>query len=140
MFLAGDVGGTKTLVGLFAPASPRPLQIETREFRTVEFPDLGSIVDAFLRDTGGRPKTLLGACFGVAGPVERGRARLTNVPWIVEAEVLRRQIPVVRADLINDLEALAWSVPTLDATELATLWSGQADELGGMALIAAGTG
>jgi glucokinase len=141
MLLAGDVGGTKTLLGLFAP-SHRPKKIDTRSFRTLDFPDLASMALEFLREVGVDSAELSGLCFGVAGPVERGRAtaRLTNVPWIVDAESLRRKLPVPRADVINDLEALAWSVPVLEASEVEPLWAGQPDTDGGLALIAAGTG
>jgi glucokinase len=140
MLLAGDVGGTKTLLGVFEASSRRPKLIETRTYRTLDFADLDSMLHAFLGEIGVEPATLLGACFGVAGPVEHGRARLTNVPWIVDGAVIGRQIPVRRAHVINDMEALAWSVPLLDSSELATLWSGQADPTGATALIAAGTG
>jgi glucokinase len=140
MLLAGDVGGTKTLVGLFAAGSSRPVAVETQSFQTLDFPDLGALASEFLRRAGCDARQLEGACFGVSGPVKDGRARLTNVPWIVDAGVICRQLPVRRTDVINDLEALAWSVSVLEGSEIGILWEGTPDAAGGAALIAAGTG
>jgi glucokinase len=140
MLLAGDVGGTKTLVGLFARGQRRPLAVHTATFRTLNFPDLASLSLEFLRQTRVDAGALEAACFGVAGPVKHRRAQLTNVPWDVDANAICRQLPVARVDLINDLEALAWCVPVLDSSETEVLWPGEPDPGGGAALIAAGTG
>lgn len=140
MLLAGDVGGTKTLVGLFSRGQRRPAEIHTASFRTLDFPDLAALAREFLRQARAEAGALEGACFGVAGPVKDGRGRLTNVPWEVDAEAICRQLPVSRAHVINDLEALAWCVPILDPPEIDALWPGDPDPNGGAALIAAGTG
>jgi glucokinase len=140
MLLAGDVGGTKTLIGLFVGGAPRPRAVQTESFRTLEFPDLISLASAFLRKSGCEAREIDAACFGVAGPVKNGCARLTNVPWMVDAYAIGRDLPVRRADVINDLEALAWSVPVLEGPEIEVLSEGEPDVAGAAALIAAGTG
>jgi glucokinase len=140
MLLAGDIGGTKTLIGLFGGGAPRPKAVHVESFRTLEFPDLSSLVSVFLRTAGRNARDIDGACFGVAGPVIDGCARLTNVPWTVDAHAIGRELPVRRADVINDLEALAWSVPVLDRSEIDVLSEGEPDVAGAVALIAAGTG
>jgi glucokinase len=140
MLLAGDVGGTKTFLGLFARAAARPDAIEIRSYRTLDFSDLGALCLQFLRDTSTPPSHVEAASIGVAGPIEGTRARLTNVPWVVDLDTLRRQVPIPRAHLLNDLEALAWSVPVLSANEIEVLHDGQPDPRGSAALIAAGTG
>lgn len=140
MLLAGDVGGTKTFLGLFARGAPRPVATEIRPYRTLDFPDLGALCLHFLRETSMRADDIDAASFGVAGPITGTRAQLTNVPWIVDLEALRRQVPVPRAYLLNDLEALAWSVPVLTPDEIEVLHEGRADPEGNVALIAAGTG
>jgi glucokinase len=140
MLLAGDVGGTKTLVGLFAPGQPRPAAVETRTYRTLDFGDLSALALEFLQRTGTSPRQIDAACFGVAGPVTGGRATLTNVPWLVDVHAISRQLPIPRIRLLNDLEALAWSVSVLEGNEIETLQEGQADESGNAALLAAGTG
>jgi glucokinase len=140
MLLAGDVGGTKTLLGLFSTGTPRPLATHTASFRTLDFPDLAALSREFLRQVGGDAARLDAACFGVAGPVKDRKATLTNVPWEVDADAISRQLPVPLADVINDLEALAWCVPVLEASEVGVLSAGAPDPNGGAALIAAGTG
>ena len=140
MLLAGDVGGTKTLVGLFSRGQRRPAAVHTASFRTLDFPDLASLSQEFLRQARVDAGALEGACFGVAGPVKDRRATLTNVPWEVDADAMCRQLRVARTDLLNDLEALAWCVPVLDSSEIEVLWQGDPDPNGGAALIAAGTG
>lgn len=140
MLLAGDVGGTKTFIGLFTSDGVRPDAVETRVYRTLDFSDLAAVTEQFLRDTGRDAATIESACFGVAGPVSGTRAQLTNVPWEIDVEALRRRVPVRRACLLNDLEAFAWSVPVLNRDEIHVLHEGRADPRGNAALIAAGTG
>jgi glucokinase len=140
MLLAGDVGGTKTLLGLFAPGAARPEVVEIRSYRTLDFPDLGVLCLQFLRDISSRATDIAAAAFGVAGPIIGDRARLTNVPWIIDLEALRSEVPIPRAYLLNDLEALAWSLAVLTPGEIEVLHEGQLDARGNVALIAAGTG
>jgi glucokinase len=140
MLFAGDVGGTKTFLGLFARGTARPDAIEIRSYRTLDFPDLGALSLHFLRETSTRPADIEAAAFGVAGPITGSRAQLTNVPWLVDLDALRSDMPIRRAYLLNDLEALAWSVPVLTSAEIEVLHEGQADPTGNVALIAAGTG
>ena len=85
MLLAGDIGGTKTLLGLFEPAAPRPRPVVVRNFATLEHDDLPSMIREFIAD-GAASATVTAACFGVAGPVIDEEAELTNVPWRVEAQ------------------------------------------------------
>jgi glucokinase len=140
MLLGGDVGGTKTLIGLYrrgARADARPVPMVVREFGTLDFDSLVEVVDAFFDDIGAQP--VRAACVGVAGPVTGAIARLTNVPWVVDATRLedRLECPV---ELLNDLEAMAHSVPFLEPDELAVLQEGVGVSTGNAALIAAGTG
>ena len=140
MLLAGDVGGTKTFLGLFARSAARPDAIDIRSYRTLDFPDLGALCVQFLRETSTRPAEIEAAAFGVAGPIAGNRAQLTNVPWLVDLDTLRAEVPIERAFLLNDLEALAWSIPVLTPAEIEVLHEGEPDSGGNVALIAAGTG
>lgn len=140
MLLAGDVGGTKTFLGLFSRDAVRPGAVEARSYRTLDFPNLGALCLEFLRETSTKPADIEAASFGVAGPVTGTRAQLTNVPWVVDLDALRAEVPIPRAYLLNDLEALAWSVPVLTPDEIEVLHEGRADATGNVALIAAGTG
>ena len=140
MLLAGDVGGTKILLGLFARDGARPTAIEVRSYRTLDFPDLGAVSLQFLRETSTDPHDIEAAGFGVAGPTTGTRAELTNVPWIVDLDAFQHEVAIQRAYLLNDLEALAWSITVLTPDEIEVVHEGRADARGNVALIAAGTG
>jgi glucokinase len=136
MILAGDVGGTKTNLALYSPSGNGLRRRYARTFRSYDYPSLEAILEVFLA---GRGKITL-ACIGVAGPVKDGKSRLTNLPWSVDAESIRRACRARQAHLINDLQALAFSVPFLPAKKIATLRKGEPDPSGAIAVAAAGTG
>jgi glucokinase len=140
MLLAGDVGGTKTIIGLFNRTAARPELIHTRTYRTIDYTSLAALSREFLRDTSTKAADIEAASFGVAGPVEGMRAKLTNVPWLVDLDAFCHDIPVARAHLLNDLEALAWSIAVLNTEEIVVLHEGTPDPRGTVGLIAAGTG
>lgn len=140
MILAGDIGGTKTLLGLFDPAGGRPAPVHTYAYATLAHKDLTAIITTFLRDSLVRGIAPTSACFGVAGPVIDDSAELTNVPWRVDARVVARAFGLRRVSLLNDLEAMGYSVPVLEESEVLVLQKGHAVAGGNKALIAAGTG
>jgi glucokinase len=140
MLLAGDVGGTKTLLGLFARAPHRPNPIAVATFATMEYEGLVPMIRDFLRQQPGGEPLVEAACFGVAGPVLHDTARLTNVPWTVDGRAVAVEFGLGRACLLNDLVSIAHSVPVLHPDELHVLQPGEPNPSGNAALIAAGTG
>jgi glucokinase len=140
MLLAGDIGGTKTLLGLFDAEPVRPRPIVVRSFGTLDHRDLPSMISTFLEDQEAPQGAVERACFGVAGPVLGDSATLTNVPWRVEARGVTAAFGISRVHLLNDLEAMAWSIPVLREAEVHVLQEGVAIRGGNIALIAAGTG
>ena len=140
MLLASDIGGTKTLLGLFSPDPDRPSPIEVGEFVTLDYDGLEPMVREFLGAWKVDPRSIAAACIGVAGAVTEQVARLTNVPWLVDGEAVGAALGLKRAEVINDLEALAYAVPVLEPDELAVLQQGIAVAGGNAAVIAAGTG
>lgn len=139
MILAGDVGGTKTLLGLFQRAPRRPTPIAILTFVTNEFANFTTLLDAFAREMR-QPFAIDAAAIGVAGPVVNQRARLTNIVFDVSAAEITARFNTPRVHLLNDLEAMATSVEVLEAEELATLQQGKPRVDGNAAVIAAGTG
>ncbi len=145
MLIAADVGGTKTLIGLFESGTPRPSPVATRSLPTSAFAGIGALLDAFLSDVSpsvapaGR-MPIDAAALGVAGPVVGGQARLTNVGWTISAAGVSTHLGTPRVALLNDLEAMAAAIGVLRADELAPLQDGVPDPNGAAALIAAGTG
>ena len=138
MLLAADVGGTKSLVGLFRRAADRPELRVIREYTTLDFDSLDEILTTFLDETG--TSRVDGVCVGVAGPVSGLVARLTNVPWLADLSPMAERFPDRPVLLLNDLEAMAYSVTVLDPEELCVLQEGVPVPSGNAALIAAGTG
>jgi glucokinase len=140
MLLAGDIGGTNTRLGLFTDAAPRPAPVEVRTYATAGFPSLEAMLAAFLADAGVTRSSVKGAAFGVAGPVVHGRALLTNGQWRVVAAAVAESLGLPSVRLLNDLLAMAHSVPVLAPVELRTLQQREANPDGNVALIAPGTG
>jgi len=136
MILAGDVGGTKTSLALYRREARGLLRNRTATYRSREHAGLDPILRDFLR--GGA--TVERACIGVAGPVEDGRCRLTNLDWEVDEVSLRRTLGVRDAYLINDLQATASSLPFLQESDRAVIQKGDPDPRGNMAVLSAGTG
>jgi glucokinase len=139
MLLAGDVGGTKTFLGLFEVGDGRPALRSAQSYVTTAFSSFTDIVDAFARDTG-VALTIDAVAVGVAGPVVGTRAALTNITWDISADEIAARLGTARVGLLNDLEAMANSVEVLTADEVVLLQEGVARGDGNAAMIAAGTG
>ena len=140
MLLAGDIGGTKTLLGLFAFSPDRPRVVEIGEFVTLAYEGLEPIIHEFLEAQNVAATRIEAACFGVAGAVTEQTARLTNVPWLVYGAGIAEKFDFRRVRVINDLQALAFGVPVLEPSELRTIQPGVPMPNGNAAVIAAGTG
>jgi len=136
MILAGDVGGTKTSLALYRPEARGLLRDRMATYRSREHAGL----DPILRDFLGGGGSVERACVGVAGPIEDGRCRLTNLDWEVDEASLRRTLGIREAYLVNDLQATASSLPFLQESDRATIQEGEADPRGNMAVLSAGTG
>lgn len=137
MILAGDFGGTKINLGLFDSREGRLHLLEKKGFLARDFDDPEVVLETFLSGTGRRPDRV---CLGVAGLVKSGRAELTNLPWVISAHSLKRRFGTDRVWLLNDLAALAGSVPYLDEKDIGVLQEGNPHPEGRVAVIAAGTG
>jgi glucokinase len=137
VILAGDVGGTKTALGLFTGKADGLVPVRDAVLPSADFPGLAAVIADFL--AAGPPVAVAAAAFGVAGPVVEGRCVTTNLPWEIDARALAAAIPAPRVTLVNDLEATAHGLLALPPTALATLQAG-APRAGSCALVAAGTG
>lgn len=136
--LAGDIGGTKTHLALYAYAEGT-LSLKTqRQFASREYAGFSDVVETFTAALEGT--AVDAACFGIAGPVIGGRCRTTNLPWEIGTPELQRQLGTPSVRLLNDLEATAYGMLYLDESEFADLNPGAAAAQGNRAVIAAGTG
>ena len=137
MILAGDIGGTKTNLGLFDVDGSALKLRRFDSYPSRNYPGLESIIEE-VRGCAG-PGSVEAGCFGIAGPVVDGRSVTPNLPWVVASQVLAERLSLASVTLINDLEATAHGIAELKPEELVTLNEGE-PEIGNAALIAAGTG
>lgn len=137
MLLAGDIGGTKTVLALFAPEDTLHGPVAQATFPSANYDSLEAVVRAFLAP---RDAQIDQAVFGVAGPVMAGRAQVTNLPWLIEARALGELLHTEQVHIINDLDAIAHAVPHLGGDDVKTLVPNAAAAGGAIAVIAPGTG
>jgi glucokinase len=137
MLLVGDIGGTKTILALFSIEEKLQPPLEIATFPSSAYASLEAIIADFLK---GKDVSLTRASFGVAGPVVHGRARITNLPWTIDAAVISRAFAIETVYLLNDLESIANAIPHLEPADLVALNPGMPEPGGPMAVIAPGTG
>jgi len=137
MLLAADIGATKTILALYSSDHEIYTPLTESEFLTSEFPDLESLVAYFLRE---KKATVSSASMGIAAPIKNGQATMINMPWVVSEKQLKKALGIARVRLLNDLEAIAYSVPILRESDIHTLHKGIPDPKGSIAVIAPGTG
>ena len=138
MILVGDLGGTKTLLGL---AQGEELVLD-RRYANADFQSFAEVLRAFLADTQTDPKTVAGGCLAVAGPVaDDGRsARLTNLPWTIDIRELSQRFDLPPLHLANDFAAAALGAVTAPAAHLVSLQAGEPDPAAPRLVVGAGTG
>ncbi|QJD31419.1 glucokinase [Methylococcus geothermalis] len=140
MLLAGDIGATKTVLGLFDCWGDRLVSLSEAIFASAEYASLEAVVADFLqRQNGGKPEV---ACFGVPGPVSGGRCEITNLPWVLSERELAVATGVSEVRLLNDVQAMAlgmaYRLGEGDWVDLNAQAARQ--QPGNIAVIAAGTG
>lgn len=138
MLLAGDVGGTKTVLGLFDCWGPKLVGLSEAVFASGNYGTLEEIVVEFLDSQEVRPEV---ACFGVAGPVGSGRCEITNLPWELTEAGLSEATGIGHIRLLNDVQAMALGMAhQLEEDDLVDLNPSALPRRGNIAVIAAGTG
>ncbi len=139
--LAGDIGGTKTLLAIYALEGDRLSQQRAERFVSADWPDFGALVNHFLaaEPSSTRPSH---ACFAVAGPVRQGRVKLTNLPWQLEQSALASQCGLQQVDLVNDFAVLIYGLPHVQPEQHAVLRPAVSggDPQAPVAILGAGTG
>jgi glucokinase len=135
--LAGDIGGTKTHLGLYRTNGPDLALVRDHIYATCDFPSLEAVLSDFLAE---HPAVDV-ACMGVPGPVVAGVAHTTNVPWEVREQSISDSLHNAATRVVNDLEATAYGMLHLAPSELVELHKGEECQVtGNIAVIAAGTG
>jgi glucokinase len=139
--LAGDIGGTKTILRLVevteVTLTEKSLQTAREaQYISANFPDLVPIVRQFL----GEFPTPEIACLAIAGPVVDNTSNLTNLSWVLDAGRLETELGINKVDLINDFAANSFGILGLKTADIHTLQPGQVKQDAPIAVIGAGTG
>jgi len=135
--IGGDIGGTKTRLGLFEATGTSLEKLAERTWASAGHAGLSEIVAAFLAEIGTSCER---AAFAIAGPVAGRWARTTNLPWAIDAGAMELDLGIAHVHLLNDLEAVAWGIADLTTSDFLTLNQGNPTATGNAAIIAAGTG
>jgi glucokinase len=135
--LSGDIGGTKTRLAVFAVNDTKLETLAEDEYPSQQYASLSTIIEIFLQN---HNFPLDAAGFGVAGPVRNNTVDATNLPWHISASSMAERFKIKQVALINDLEANAWGIRSLQEKDFFVLNAGSMDMSGNAAIIAAGTG
>jgi glucokinase len=132
--IAGDIGGTKTILRLLEGTS---ISAEQR-YDSGAYPTFDALLQEFFGSIGNTP--IDAGCFAVAGPVIGERAEITNLKWVIECEPLVQSFPIRRVSLINDFFAVGLGVPLLEPEDLLSIHPGIRRRGEPVAILGAGTG
>lgn len=135
MILAGDIGGTKTLLALYRQQDNELVCDKKRQFASADFETFEDLLVSFLGD-----EKLTAVCIGVAGPVQDGVCNTTNLPWLLRTADIAAQTTTDNVMLLNDLEATAWGILNLPDEDFVDLNPDGICKQGNIAVLAAGTG
>lgn len=142
--LAGDIGGTKTILRLaeVTQTGAPPTPCFEHQFSSQAYRDLVPMVQEFLQLAAdqGTVAQPTHACFAIAGPVVNNQSQLTNLAWVLTAERLQTALNLLKVQLINDFAAVGYGVLGLAPDDLCTLQAGQPQATAPIAVIGAGTG
>ena len=137
MILAGDIGGTKTVLSLLTQDSEGLLScLKEQSYPSQQYSKFDEILNDFLSEG----QEIVSACFGIAGPVVDQRCQTTNLPWLLDGNELKARLNTSKVKLLNDLEAMALGMKYLPDDDLVELNPNAIPQTGNVAVIAAGTG
>ncbi len=144
LLIAGDIGGTKTILRLVQAQSPTQIvNLFEAKYPSANYPDLVPIVELFLKEAAvvlGPIVNIERACFGIAGPVVKNTSNVTNLGWKLQGDRLAHELEIPKVSLINDFAAVGYGVLGLQDADLVTLNVGESEVEAPIAVIGAGTG
>lgn len=142
--LAGDIGGTKTLLRIVERRGTALTVLHEARFASRAFPQFDPLIARYLHEAGELAHGIACACLGIAGPVRHdpagSRAEITNLPWRLDTQALGALTGIPRILLINDFEAIGHGVGHLSAAQLHSVQDVPAQPGGVRLIIGAGTG
>jgi glucokinase len=137
MILAGDVGGTKSNLGLFDLRQGKLVRLAYKHYTSHEFAGLHEVAQDFLRQNNAK---VTAASFGIAGPIVNNTVHATNLPWVVDGAEMASFLGLREVRLLNDLEAAAYGIRVMEPADLEVVYPGTPNPQATQVVIAAGTG
>lgn len=137
MYIAGDIGGTKTHLLMYRKRDGTDEVLREQVFNSQEYSSFSHILQQFLL---GISEIIQLVCLGVAGPIKNNSCKTTNLPWYIDAKELTSTFSFAQVILLNDLEASVFGVQLLSDVDFVVINPGKVVAKGLQAIISVGTG
>lgn len=119
--IAGDIGGTKSWLVWLVQAAHKPTKVLFEQrYESAKFDSATELLRAFMSDAE-RPVPPDMLCLALPGPVEQRSVTLTNLDWVVDADELGSDLNIGDVRFVNDFQAAAAGVATLQKTDYVVL-------------------
>ena len=138
--LVGDIGGTNSLLELFAEHDGEMRGVKEILLPSAAFASFDLLLDRFFAESGVASTSVAAACFSVAGPVEGGVCAMTNLDWRIDEAALSARYKIAEVRLLNDFAAVGHGIASLGEHDVVTLQRGVAQPHGTRLVVGAGTG
>jgi glucokinase len=148
--LAGDIGGTKTLLQLneqMETGDVKLLYEKEKGYPSAEFSHLNPMVEQFLKEaaqflqeTEADSPRPAAACFAIAGPVIDDRSKVTNLSWDLDARQMESELGIAKIHLINDFAGIGYGILALQPEDVVVLQDRPQVSQAPIAVLGAGTG
>ncbi|MGB7417403.1 MAG: glucokinase [Thermosynechococcaceae cyanobacterium] len=136
--LAGDIGGTKTILRLDQVDGDQVQTIAESTYRSADFDHLNPMIETFLASIEGATPQV--ACLAIAGPILNDTSKLTNLPWQLDGRQMEADLNIPTIRLINDFAAVGYGILDLKDEDLAVLQDQPQQAEASIAVLGAGTG
>jgi glucokinase len=142
LMIAGDIGGSKTILQLLKTNGKQYQSLYSERYTSTEHADFKALLAAFIQSSQSviNNQPIVSMCLGIAGPVNLRTAQVTNLPWLIDADVLQHELGVQYVELINDFAAVGYGIDMLQESDFYCLQTGSVIEKATRAVIGAGTG
>lgn len=108
-----------------------------KSYSTQDFSSFSELAKSFLQETGAVVDRI---SVGVPGPVINNKCETQNLPWTLDVERIKGETGVQKVYLINDLEAVAYSLAKAEESKFEILHTSENKSRGNVAVLAPGNG
>ncbi len=114
--LAGDLGGTKTILAVFSNEK-YPIKLFSKYYSSSKWKSFDSILIDFIKQLPDNIKLPKHGCIGVAGPIKDQKAKITNLGWEFDSKRLSQLSKIKNIELVNDFSVLIYGIPFFKKTQ-----------------------